>query len=96
MKNATISKLRDSLSQYLARVRRGETVIVFDRKTPIARIEPIAAMNDYPEWAKEAVRRGILTPPRIRDNQRVTLPPFTPKKPARVLEALLEERRSGR
>jgi prevent-host-death family protein len=96
MKNARISELRNSLSEYLARVRRGETVIVFDRDTPIARIEPIAPTNDYPGWAKEAIRRGILTPPRIRDNQRVTLPPYKPKKPARLLEALLEERRSGR
>ncbi len=96
MKNATISKLRDSLSAYLAQVRRGETVIVFDRNTPIARIEPIASMDDYPEWAKEAIRRGILTPPRIRDHRRITLPPHKPRKPVRVLEALLEERRTGR
>jgi antitoxin (DNA-binding transcriptional repressor) of toxin-antitoxin stability system len=96
MKNARISELRDGLSEYLARVRKGETVIVFDRDTPIARIEPVPPTGDYPEWAREAIRRGILTPPRIRDDHRITLPPYRPKKPARLLEALLEERRSGR
>ncbi|HEX9287745.1 MAG TPA: type II toxin-antitoxin system prevent-host-death family antitoxin, partial [Thermoanaerobaculia bacterium] len=42
MKNARISELRDKLSEYLAQVRKGETVIVYDRDTPIARIDPIA------------------------------------------------------
>jgi prevent-host-death family protein len=96
MKNARISELRDKLSEYLARVRQGETVIVYDRDTPIARIEPIsAAADDVPEWVLDAERRGIATPPRIRDG--AILPePKKPKRPARLVEALLEERRSGR
>ena len=96
MKNARISELRDRLSEYLARVRKGETVIVYDRDTPIARIDPIPpAPKDIPEWVLEAERRGIATPPKIRDG--AILPkPLKPKKPARLLEALLEERRSGR
>jgi prevent-host-death family protein len=97
MKNARISELRDRLSEYLARVRKGETVIVYDRDTPIARIEPIArAPKDLPEWVLEAERRGIATPPKIRDGKRLPMPPPKPKKPLDLLEALLEERRSGR
>ncbi|MGH9317480.1 MAG: type II toxin-antitoxin system Phd/YefM family antitoxin [Thermoanaerobaculia bacterium] len=96
MKNARISELRDSLSEYLARVRKGETVIVYDRDTPIARIEPMTLDENTPEWVREGYRRGILTPPRVRDGAKITLPPYKPKKPARLLEALLEERRSGR
>lgn len=96
MKNARISELRDGLSEYLARVRKGETIIVFDRDTPIARIEPVPPMDDFPEWAREAIRRGILTPPRIRDDAKLPWPPYKPRKPARLVEALLEERRNGR
>jgi len=96
MKNARISELRDGLSEYLARVRKGETIIVFDRDTPIARIEPITFEENAPEWLQNAYRHGIATPPRIRDGAKITLPPYKPKKPARLLEALLEERRSGR
>jgi antitoxin (DNA-binding transcriptional repressor) of toxin-antitoxin stability system len=96
MKNATISRLRDSLSEYLARVRRGETVIVFDRDTPIARIEPIGAGAALPGWLREAERRGVVRPPRTRRAARIPLPPPKQGKSARVLEALLEERRSGR
>ncbi len=96
MKNARISELRDGLSEYLARVRKGETIIVYDRDTPIARIEPITLEENAPEWLQNAYHRGIATPPRIRDGARITLPPYKPKRPARLLEALLEERRTGR
>lgn len=98
MKNARISELRDGLSEYLARVRKGETVIVYDRDTPIARIEPIGGGSNQeglPAWVHEAERRGILTPPKIRDEARLP-PPVKTEKPARLLEALLEERRTGR
>jgi prevent-host-death family protein len=96
MKNARISELRDKLSEYLARVREGETVIVYDRDTPIARIEPIAsAPGSRPQWIREAERRRIVTPPKIRDGARLP-DPVKPKKPVGLLEALLEERRTGR
>ena len=38
---ATISDLRNRLSDYLRKVRAGETVLVLDRDRPIARIERI-------------------------------------------------------
>ncbi|MGH9398912.1 MAG: type II toxin-antitoxin system Phd/YefM family antitoxin [Thermoanaerobaculia bacterium] len=96
MKNARISELRDGLSKYLTRVRKGETVIVYDRDTPIARIEPIAPTDDLPEWVRNGIRRGILSPPRVPGGASLKRPPHKPRKPARLLEALLDERRSGR
>lgn len=36
-----ISELKAKLSSYLNRVRRGETVTVLDRKTPIAYVVPV-------------------------------------------------------
>ena len=96
MKNAKISELRDKLSEYLARVRKGETVIVYDRDTPIARIDPIApATGETSALVLDGYRRGVLTPPKIRDGAK--LPPRPkPKMPVGLLEALLEERRTGR
>jgi len=96
MKNARISELRDRLSEYLARVRKGETVIVYDRDTPIARIDPIVpAPKNTPKWVLDAERRGIATPPKIRDGARLP-PPMKTKEPLGLLEALLDERRTGR
>jgi len=40
MKHAKVSDLKARLSGYLARVRAGDTVVVCDRSTPIARIVP--------------------------------------------------------
>lgn len=40
MRSAKISELKAGLSSYLAGVRRGETVVVYDRSTPIARLVP--------------------------------------------------------
>jgi len=40
MKSAKVSELKARLSAYLAEVRVGKTVTVYDRSTPIARIVP--------------------------------------------------------
>ncbi len=40
MTRAKISELKARLSSYLAEVRKGGTVVVLDRKTPIARLIP--------------------------------------------------------
>lgn len=40
MRRANVSQLKARLSAYLAEVRRGETVVVYDRATPIARLVP--------------------------------------------------------
>ena len=46
MKRAQIAELKAHLSKYLAQVRTGDTVIVCDRNTPIARIVPYAESED--------------------------------------------------
>lgn len=40
MKRAKVSELKARLSEYLGGVRAGETVVVCDRNTPIARLVP--------------------------------------------------------
>lgn len=46
MKQTNVSDLKARLSGYLAEVRRGQTVEVCDRHTPIARIVPIERAAD--------------------------------------------------
>ncbi len=46
MKKAMVSELKTHLSSYLAAVRRGQSVVVCDRTTPIARLVPYAPDED--------------------------------------------------
>ena len=46
MKAAKVSELKSRLSAYLAEVRKGSTVIVYDRNTPIARLVPFDEEQD--------------------------------------------------
>jgi prevent-host-death family protein len=66
MKRVMVSDLKARLSAYLSAVRGGETVIVSDRRTPIARIVPYAEdrpglLIDEPRRpARDLVRRKLV------------------------------------
>jgi prevent-host-death family protein len=46
MSEVKIAELKARLSAYLAEVRRGETVVVYDRSTPVARLVPFEKEPD--------------------------------------------------
>lgn len=98
MKTATVSQAKNHLSELLARVKRGESVLILERDRPIARLEPVewASRRDE-ERLVELERRGVLRRPRRRPGRDflATLPP-APKVAADVLGALLAERDEGR
>ncbi|MGH7477837.1 MAG: type II toxin-antitoxin system Phd/YefM family antitoxin [Longimicrobiales bacterium] len=78
-----IAELKSRLSAYLRAVRRGHTLTVLDRDTPVARIVPYA-----PGVSRLVVRRPLATTARFGD---VALPP--PLRLDRdVVKLLLEER----
>ena len=68
---AKVSELKAKLSGYLAQVRRGDTVTVCDRQTPIALLVPIAGAaaglevreptdaNDLPMAPRITLKEGI-------------------------------------
>lgn len=79
MKGVGIADLKARLSEHLKAVRRGRTLIVLDRDTPVARIVPFAAVEAL------EVRRAIR---HLRD-----LPiPQPPSVPTDSLRVLLEDR----
>lgn len=47
MRTARIAEFKANLSAYLAEVRKGETVVVCDRATPIARLVPFDEPEDF-------------------------------------------------
>jgi prevent-host-death family protein len=99
VKKATITETKNQLSALLARVRRGETVVILDRGRPIARIESIVGTeSDDPEGRLArlehvaAVRRGKASPPVDVLSRR---PPKT-RRGAAASRVLVKERREGR
>src|SRR5438128_2563369 len=97
MKTVSVSKLKASLSAYLARVKEGEEILVTDRGRAVARLVPVAAREGVPEQLLDLERRGILT---IHGTGRVPdefwdLPwPDVPEGGS-LVEAVLEERDEG-
>ena len=47
MIRATISEVKNGLSAHLRRVRSGESVLILDRGTPIARIVPVGRALEH-------------------------------------------------
>jgi prevent-host-death family protein len=86
MKQVRIAELKARLSEYLRAVRRGETIAVLDRETPIAQIIPVRDRS-----ALRVRKPAPGTPPL----NRVRLP-----RPAKlnvdVVQLLLEERQRHR
>ena len=62
MKAAAISKLKATLSEYIAFVKGGEEILVTERGKPVARIVPVGGVSKDDARRIELARRGILRP----------------------------------
>jgi len=99
MKKATITEAKNQLSALIDRVRHGETIVITDRGRPVARlVSALTGAAEDPEGrlARLARRGGLrlaTTPP---PSALILKKLPKTRKPARVLEALLDERREGR
>jgi antitoxin (DNA-binding transcriptional repressor) of toxin-antitoxin stability system len=99
MKKATISVAKNTLSRLIDDVKRGETVLILDRNTPVARLEPVNRDPDMGgELVDDLVRRGVLAPPRKPLDAKAFVNRRMPsvERGASALRALLEEREAGR
>jgi prevent-host-death family protein len=96
MNTATITEVKNGLSAIIDRVKAGESVVVTDRGIPVAVIEPVTEHVDLDDRLARLERAGIIK----RGTGKVPLelirtPGPTPKDGLSVVDALLEERRSG-
>lgn len=94
MKKAKVAELKNGLSRYLAHVKRGGTVLVFERDRPVAQIIPAAVSSGRGDRRlAELERQGLIR------RGRGGLPELLRRRPIRVkgsvLKDLLAERRSG-
>jgi len=82
MRQVKTADLKAHLSAYLAAVRAGETIIVCDRNTPIARLEPI-----------EQRRSGLVIHPATRSPRSLDeIQPVPLLVPTDVVAMLIESR----
>lgn len=90
-RSVNISTLKSNLSKYLELVRRGESILVLDRTTPIAELRPttLQALNPWEQLAHRfpGVRIGT------QDWKDFKVRPF--KKTIPILELLADVRRDG-
>ena len=98
MKRARVGELKNNLSRYLADVRAGETVIVFHRDGPVAKIVPMGtdAGSEHDDARIAALERLGLAR-RGKGGMREWLKTHRPIRVAggSLVRDLLEERRSG-
>jgi prevent-host-death family protein len=98
MKVASVSEAKNTLSALLDLVRAGETVVIVDRGTPVARLEAVPASEDLGARLARLERSGLVR--RGTGETLVALrgPVSRVKKghATAAIDALIEERRSGR
>ena len=97
MKTATITEAKNGLSALIDLVRAGESVVITDRGRAVAMLEPMTSAPDPDGRLLRLQRAGIVRVAKgafptelLRDPP----PPLTPG--ASAVEAILDERRSGR
>ena len=97
MIRATVSEVKNGLSAFLRRVKTGESVLVLDRKTPVACIVPVSHVREAHDTDARLARleaAGIVARERPGSPLDALGQPLGAS--ANVLDALLEERRDGR
>jgi prevent-host-death family protein len=83
MSEVKVAELKARLSAYLAAVRSGQTVVVYDRNTPIARLVPIEREAD----------ELVIIEPSASPRELKKIRGVRPKKPVDTLKLLDDLRR---
>ena len=98
MKRASITAAKNGLSALIDRVKAGSSVLIVDRGRPVARLEPVTTgTRAGDDRLERLVREGVVRPARVSMPKAVLASdPPAAAKGASVLEALLDERRTGR
>ncbi len=92
MKRASIAELKAKLSEYVARAKAGEDVVITDRGRPVARLVPLAGEAAVEARVAELVRGGLARPPRKRLSPEFWRQARPADPEGRSLEAVAAER----
>lgn len=98
MKTATLTDTKNHLSALIDQVRHGETILILDRGRPVARLASVLAEESASPEGRVArlERQGILDRAKASKAPQLFDRPRPRPRGAGILEALLDERRSGR
>jgi len=96
MKRVNVAAMKSRLSQYLAYVRKGGAIRIYDRDQPVADLIPLDERHQGSRGALESVidvhvRNGVVD----RGSGRLKLPRRIRSKKS-IVEAIVQERREGR
>ena len=97
MKKANVAELKNRLSHYLSKVKRGETVLVMERSLPIARIMPAVppsqmSSGETDTWLNRLEVDGVLRLGTRKGVPRVIRGKPSGKRPTGAVKTLLEDR----
>jgi prevent-host-death family protein len=94
MRTATLTETKNKLGSLIARVRRGETILILDHGRPVARLEPATADDLRAQDSRLASleRAGLVKRGRRRRDALLAKAPPAAKKGASILRALMLDR----
>ena len=98
MKKASVSNLKNNLSAYLRKVRAGQSVVIYDRDVPIARLERIESSAQGSARLALLCAQGVTRPPVQRRSAAGILAVLSTPLPrsARLLDAVQLDRAEDR
>jgi len=95
MKKASITEAKNNLSKLIQEVKRGNSILIMDRRIPVAILEPLyeGRALDF-DWTRVLIREGLAAGPR----RSLDVEHFLNRKKAKLtggksaVRTLLEER----
>lgn len=94
-RTATVVDLKARLSEHLRLVKAGHEVVITERNVPVARLVPLDDSERRSTRRLRLTRAGVIRPGTGKLPDLLKKPPAPRQTPAKVVDALLEERNSG-
>ena len=92
LERVSIAGLKARLSEYLARARAGEEVVITDRGRPVAKLGPLSGQSAMEGRTSALIRAGLLRAPTQRLDRKWFEAPRPRDPSGRGVQAVLEER----
>ena len=97
MKRATLTETKNNLSALIDQVRHGETILVLDRGRPVARLESaVTELASADGRLARLERQGLVRRASSPAPREILLESPPAAAGASILQALLDERETGR